>query len=52
MRVAGCARQRHHERLGRGVDSVRQLRAARAGGGHDVVVPLAVSPVGGAGGRL
>uniref|UniRef100_F7FXI6 Calcium channel flower domain containing 1 n=1 Tax=Callithrix jacchus TaxID=9483 RepID=F7FXI6_CALJA len=52
VRAVSCARRPHHERLGRGGCGVCQLRAARAGRGHDVVVPLAVSPVGGAGGRL
>ncbi|XP_076701280.1 calcium channel flower homolog isoform X1 [Callospermophilus lateralis] len=42
---------RQHERLRR-CGGVGQPRAARAGGGHDVVVPLAVSPVRRAGGHL
>lgn len=52
VRAVGCAGQRRHERLGRGGLGLRQLRAARGGGRRDVVVPLAVSSVGGAGGRV
>lgn len=52
MRAAGIAGRRHHERLKRSGGSVRELGAARTGGGHDMVVPLAVSPVGGVRGCL
>ncbi|XP_032489932.1 calcium channel flower homolog isoform X2 [Phocoena sinus] len=48
----GSAGRRHHERCGRNGCGVRELGAARAGGGRDMVVPLAVSPVGGVRGRL
>ncbi|TKC51745.1 hypothetical protein EI555_013319, partial [Monodon monoceros] len=48
----GSAGRRHHEWCGRNGCGVRELGAARAGGGRDMVVPLAVSPVGGVRGRL
>ncbi|XP_023422182.1 calcium channel flower homolog isoform X1 [Cavia porcellus] len=41
----------HHERLGRGGGACGPC-ASRAGGGHDVVVPLALPPFGRVGGRL